>query len=363
MSSSTLKPKLSLFLSTLLIISVFSGCTFEVEEESHHTSMGEVSELAVFSDTRTLGELSEEIEAALAPPLKGIHQAEPSFKLRIAKEEILKGFHKQNYVLFVLVNGNGWADIEDQFEAKYRNQIQRFLDMKRDTSFMISDAWASPQKVVFIVSPNRESLGEFLITKKDGFFETAIQAERKTTIRRLLRKRKDADDFYASMMDERNYGYRKPDGYRVVVRADSFIGFKKVISDRKEIGVYSYFEEYKGRHQFSKDYIIKKRNQVMKRHIHGPDRKDSLPTYITTDIEENVRIATKETSVNGQYAVETRGWYTMVNGFHGGPFVSYSIYSEKLNRVITIEGAIFAPNANVAKYLREAELIAHTYEE
>ena len=101
----------------------------------------------------------------------------------------------------------------------------------------------------------------------------------------------------------------------------------------------------------------------MKRHLHGPDRKDSLPTYITTDLEENVPISVRETSINGQYAMETRGWFTMVNDYYGGPFVSYTIYSEKLNRVITIEGTVFAPNTTVARYLREVELIAHTYEE
>jgi hypothetical protein len=350
---------------SLLILSFSIGlnsCTFTVENEDHHTAMGEIAEIALFSDSRTLGELNTEIRDCLSPITKSLSSPERAFKLRIAKEGVLKGYHKKNYVLFILVHSNNWSDIQHQFDEKYIRVVNRFLGFKTDTSFMISDPWAAPQKVVFLVSKNLESMREFLVNKKDGLFETALDAERKSTIKRLLRKKKTADDFFQDMMATRKFAYRKPALFNVVVRADSFIGYKRYVKD-KEIGVYSYFEEYRSQDQFTKEYIIEKRNQIMKRHVQGADAPDGKTTYVTTDSEDNVPISIKETSINGQFAIETRGWYTMVNGFFGGPFVSYTIYSEKLNRVITIEGVVHAPNRAVTKYLREVELLASTYEE
>jgi hypothetical protein len=350
-------------LVTLLLIAfAFSGCNFEVDEEDHHTAMGEIGELAVFSDPRTLGELNTEIKNCLAPKITGMFSPERSYKLRIAKEGILKGYHKKNYVLFILVHSDNWSEIQGQIDKKFYPVIEKYMSSKRDTSFIIPDPWAFPQKVVFVISKNRETMKNFLITKKEGLFETALQAERQTTVSRLLRKKASTDAFYADMMRTRNFAYRMPYQYSVTVKSDTFIGFKRYVSD-KEIGVYSYFEEYTSQDQFTKEYIIQKRNQVMKRHYHGPDHPEGLPTYLSTENEENVPISVRETSINGQYAIETRGWYTMVNYKYGGPFVSYSIYSKKLNRVVTIEGLVHAPNRKVAKYLREVELIANTYTE
>lgn len=348
--------------SFALVAFALNSCTFTVEEDDHHTALGEIAEMAVFSDPRTLGELNTEIRACLAPPIQGIYDPEPAFKLRIAKEGILKGYHKKNYLLFVLVHGDNWSEIQDQFDDKYVKVVNKYLGFGVDTSFMIPDAWAQPQKVVFLISKNQESMANFLSSKKEGLFETALNAERQTTIKRLLRNKLAADDFHADMLRTRKFAYRKPFNFDITVKSDTFIGFKRYVSD-KEVGVYSYFEEYKSQEQFTKEYIIKKRNQVMKRHYHGPDHPQGLPTYLTTDNEDNVTFSVRETTINGQYAVELRGWYAMVNYKYGGPFVSYTIYSEKLGRVITIEGLVHAPNRKVAKYLREVEMIAHTYTE
>jgi hypothetical protein len=350
------------FFTIIVLLAILTSCTHTVQNEDHHTAMGEVAELAVFSDSRTLGELNTEIKDCLAPRIKGLDGPERSFKLRIAKDEILKGYHKKNYVLFVLVHSQNWDNIQGQFDPKYASWVEKFLQFKNDTSFMISDPWASPQKVVFVVSQNVETMRNFLITKKQGLYETALDAERQTTIKRVLRKKKASDEFFQNMLETRKYGYRKPVQFKVVVRADSFIGYKRYVGD-KEIGIYSYYEKYSSPDQFTKEYIIDKRNRVMKRHVQGPDDAEGNMSYITTDSAQNVPISIKETTINGQHAIETRGWYTMVNGFYGGPFVSYTIYSEKLNRVITIEGVVHAPNRAVARYLREVELLASTYEE
>jgi len=350
---------------SIIILSALLGlqsCTFTVEEEEAHTAMGEIAEMAIFSDAQTLGELSNEIKDCFAPKIKSISAPERSFKLRIAKDEILKGYHKKNYVLCVLINGARWSNIRDQFDANYIKTIENYLKLNKDTSFQVSNAWASPQKVIFVLSNNSQSLGQYLTNKKEGLHATALAAERQSTIKRILRNTQSSDKFFQSLMESRGFAYRKPFNYKVVVRSDTFIGIKREISD-KEVGLYSYYENYTSKDQFTKEYIINKRNAIMKRHIHGPDHPEGKPVYLTTESEENIPITSKEVTINGQYAIETRGWFTMKNGFYGGPFVSYTIYSEKLNRIVTVEGQVFAPNRDVAKYLREIELLASTYQE
>jgi hypothetical protein len=64
-----------------------------------------------------------------------------------------------------------------------------------------------------------------------------------------------------------------------------------------------------------------------------------------------------DVSIDGQYGRLIRGLWRVENNFMGGPFISLSTYDEVNNRIITIEGEVFAPKFDKREYLRELEAI------
>jgi len=66
------------------------------------------------------------------------------------------------------------------------------------------------------------------------------------------------------------------------------------------------------------------------------------------------------TSLNGLFAIETRGLWEVEGDFMGGPFLSYTTVDEARNRVVTIEGYVYSPNEKKALLLHQLDAIIHT---
>ena len=60
------------------------------------------------------------------------------------------------------------------------------------------------------------------------------------------------------------------------------------------------------------------------------------------------------------YAPRRQESSAMENGFMGGPFVSLTTLDKKRNRVVTIEGYVFAPKFKKRDYIKEVEAIIYS---
>jgi hypothetical protein len=79
-------------------------------------------------------------------------------------------------------------------------------------------------------------------------------------------------------------------------------------------------------------------------------------SYVTTDYEYVPPMIT-ETGVDEQYAKILRGLWRMENNFMGGPYVSLITTHPTKDKLIYIEGFVFAPQFDKLEYLRELEAI------
>jgi hypothetical protein len=61
--------------------------------------------------------------------------------------------------------------------------------------------------------------------------------------------------------------------------------------------------------------------------------------------QEFLPVVSKKIDFNGLFAVETRGLWKLEKDFMGAPFVNYTLVNEKRNKVITLDGFVYAPNA------------------
>jgi len=58
--------------------------------------------------------------------------------------------------------------------------------------------------------------------------------------------------------------------------------------------------------------------------------------------------------------MEIRGLWRVENAFMGGPFVSLSTVDETRNRVVTVEGFVYAPKADKRNLMRQVEAVVYS---
>jgi len=97
------------------------------------------------------------------------------------------------------------------------------------------------------------------------------------------------------------------------------------------------------------DDIIEHRDSIGEHYFEG-----TFPgSYMTTEMI--IPPTVSNTEISGMFAVETRGLWRMEGDFMGGPFLSYSIYDEKNDRILTVEALVYGPRAKKRNIVMELE--------
>ncbi len=213
--------------------------------------------------------------------------------------------------------------------------------------------FASPQSVVKITAPDDSS---FTATVKE-YGEQILGYFLLTERERQIAFNKDYTNESAKAEIEKLFGIQIdiPQGISKVTKGKDFYWITNDNpTTRQDIVIYSY--PYKDKNTFTKEYLIAKRDSVMKANIPG-ELKDS---YMGTETKY-VSPVFKEIWVNKGYCAELKGLWRMMNGAAmGGPFYSHTRLDEINQRVITVEGFVFAPGTKKRNAIRQLEAAIYT---
>lgn len=123
------------------------------------------------------------------------------------------------------------------------------------------------------------------------------------------------------------------------------------LSSIQNIVIYSY--PYVSEKVFRKKAYIALRDSFMKKNIPGGKPNQ----YMATD-KDFVKI--KDMQIQGVYTQEARGLWQMENDAMGGPFVSHSQVDTVNNRIIVVEGFVYAPDKMKRTMIRRLEAALYT---
>ncbi len=210
--------------------------------------------------------------------------------------------------------------------------------------------WAEPQSIVRVVAPN-DSIFEATIKKYgknilDYFVRT--ERERQIAFNKNYVNQKDKAEI------EKMFGVQIdiPQGISKATKKKDFYWITNdQVSVRQDIVIYSY--PYTDKNTFTKDYIIAKRDSVMKANIPG----ELEGSYMGTELKY-ADPTFNEIWVNKGYCAEVRGLWRMMHGASmGGPFYSHTRLDEINQRVITMEVFVFAPGKKKRNAIRQLEAV------
>lgn len=230
----------------------------------------------------------------------------------------------------------------------FRNIILVDINKKEFTQTkmrFVRDEYARNQIILHIQSPSEKEFEIFVTEHKQQIIDFFVRVE----MNRLIKQLKDKHSLLVSDMAKKMFDceFLAPDEIQSYKKGKNFF-WSSSNSASAMVNVCMYSYPYEGPETFNKQYVLHKRDSVMKINIPG-----SQPhMYMATD---TMTTFCRPISVKGNYAYEARGLWYMEHDGMGGPFVSHSRVDTVNNRVIVVEGFVFAPEKMKRGLVRRVE--------
>ncbi|MDA3890606.1 MAG: DUF4837 family protein [Salinivirgaceae bacterium] len=213
------------------------------------------------------------------------------------------------------------------------------------------DRWAKPQMIISIVAPDLESYLEIYDRNEQKILALLLKAEKDRLAENY--KKYEEKKVGASLKKSTGVELTIPKGYTYDLDTNNFVWISHETPEISQ-GIFVYHRAYSDTSQLTTNALIDARNEVLKRYVGG----DGTGTYMTTELEVFPQF--RSYTLNGKYTAELRGLWKVEGDFMGGPFLSISQVDEVNDRLITVEGYVYAPKFNKRDYVRQLEAILYS---
>ena len=147
---------------------------------------------------------------------------------------------------------------------------------------------------------------------------------------------------------------RVPGDYDIVLNEENTVWLRRETSE-SSANLMVHKQPYTSRTQLTKDNLKNLRDSIGKKYV-----SSRIPgTYMQIN-DVDLPMLSEVKNINGNYAVEARGIWELVNDYMGGPFLSYVTVNPKTNELIYIDGFIHAPGRKKREYMQGLEHIIQT---
>jgi hypothetical protein len=307
------------------IITIFSSCSGTGEKILPGSSGRTHNILLVMDNSDWKSSVGDSIRKYFAAEFADLPQVEPLFSLKQTTRDMYNGVYKVVRNVLVVKEGE--------------NPGIRFYKNK----------YAKPQLITVIEGENIDQLKQ-LISKHSKEIITRYEI---AEIENLQAKHRKSLRDNSDIEKELNVKINIPDFFNLVDHQDKFFWFRRDIKNGEQ-DILLYQVPLQDSLDYSGERVTIYRDSICKKYIPGPTEN----TYMKTDV--NLSPSQVFTEINNLKAIETRGHWNMKNDFMGGPYVNYSIIDKQNNRMVVVEGFIYAPAVDKRDYMVQLEAILKT---
>ena len=290
-------------------------------------SVGKINELSVVIDNDLWkGKLGDTIRKYFGAEVPGLPQEEPLFSMRQMPKTAFSGLARKNRT-FLQINKGG----ENNFQV-------------------LTNKFATPQVGYVISGKTEEDVANELIKNYETIvakFKLVETKEKQTRIRKSLEKIPQLPEKLGINLDI-------PSAYRIAVEEEDFFWIRKDIQHGSmNLMIYELPINTISKDSNTVASIVKMRDSIGAVKI----PTEEVGKFVT---EQAYAPYLYETNLDGRFAFETKGTWEVKNRFMAGPFVNYAIEDKSNNRLLVLEGFVFAPSVNKRDNMFELEAIMKT---
>ncbi len=315
---------------TILTIG-FTSCNDGVNLRKNVTgSAGEV--IVVVPTTKWEGEVGSVIQGVLSQAQISLPQEEPIFDLIDVPPVAFKDIFKTS-----------------------RNIIKVDIASTIDSAQVVfrEDVYAWPQAYVEVKAKNDAELIDVFNENSDQITAFLLRAERNRLIYNY-------DKYYDKAIrnivkDQFDVNISVPPGFVTVEQTDNFAWFR-YDTPRITQGLSIFTFPYTSEEMFTSEYLLQVRDSLYKEYTEG-----EMPgSYVTT--EHLLEPVFNTFRFKNNYATEIRGLWKMENDFMGGPFINVAVLDLSKQRIIMLDGFVYAPQSDKRDFLRQVEAMIKSIE-
>ena len=269
--------------------------------------------------------LGEKVKSELQEIYEGLPLDEPQFSLVYMNPKAFTGFARQNRNII-------WFR-KDSLEGFRLSQNQ----------------FARPQILATITGIDTESQAFYFQENTELLKQTLIENERKEKLRRIMKSPTTENTLSTRFGIELTY----PSAYKTFKDTTNFVWIQKEVR-KGHLNLIAYTLKENILEGSFNERILNIRDSIGKAYV--PGRLDG--SYQIT--ERAFRPYFYRAIVDGKQAYLTKGTWEVANDYMAGPFVNYMIQDTLKNRILVLEGFVFAPTASKRDYMFELNTIINT---
>jgi hypothetical protein len=322
-----------LLLFTVIFFSLFA-CNDKPKKVIKAPSTGRFNELlVVIPQVDWMGDTGSELKKILAADVMGLPQPEPQFSIIQIEPNRFDGLIQRSRNILI-INKEGESKIDIQ-----------------------KNVYSAPQVVITLSAESQESLLNLIEENEKGLVDTYKASDLSALRKAPANKPYHPEQF--TFFKKQGLSLQVPDNFELVDDQDDFIWFRdetydpgKDINGSKNVIAYTLpleipFEQIK-------DSIAGMRNVFGKKYIPGP----KTGTHMITEAAYTPHIFLDK--LNGKPAYRTLGKFEISDSFMAGPFISYTVEDKTQDRIVVVEGFVYAPLVNKRDFRFELEAIIGT---
>lgn len=310
----------------LVTFSFFYGCDEKnnkrIVPKSNGGSLNDIT--VVVDNLLWENNVGEVIRDTLAAPVEGLSVDEPRFRLRQMPPSVFSGFAKKSRTILKIEKG------------------------KPAGTLFLSNEFAKPQTLVVVSGESNADIIDQINNNSSKIVDAFKKEELKEKQRRIKKSLFNDKDIQAQM----GLSLKFPTAYRIAKNEDGFFWLRRDIeTGTVDMMLYEVPLSAIRKGDSTVVDVVRLRDSVGKIHIEGPIEG----SYMATENKYTPFIS--ETIIDNKPAFETKGLWDVKNAFMSGPFINYAIEDKVNNRVVIVEGYVFAPSVAKRDYMFELEAI------
>ncbi|NQX81981.1 MAG: DUF4837 family protein [Flavobacteriaceae bacterium] len=318
-------------IAVALLLIITMSCDNSNNKAILARSTGQINHLIVVSNsTLWEGETGITFRKIMSEPIEGLPQHEVVLDVSPIRNNNFKNLflHSRNILMFKKSNENSFKIVKDSFASP-----QMLIVVKGIDDSAISKVFAD-NSVEIISELRKADLKQMQMNNRKNSKDTIKTFKTMGIKMKVPRKFRfvDATEDFIWMRSQLYGGIAVGDGVA------NILVYTKPITDDLNI-----------------DIVIENRNEIGKKFIKGSGEN----MYMIT--EKAYDPYSYKTTIAGLQAIETRGKWEMKDDFMAGPFLNYTIVDKENNRLIVLEGFVYAPSIDKRDFMFELESIMKTF--
>lgn len=322
--------KLNFIFSLGFIVLLLVSCNKNTQTSMMRNVTGKAGEMViVVAPELWNSDTGEALKNVFSQPQFGLPQDEPLFSVINIPREAYRDIFKTS---------------RNIVEVNVGNTQETGITFKRNVH-------AYTQAMAFVSAKDQQSVAQLIHDNHDQLLAFFLGAERE-------RLTKNYEKYQNKVVRDRlqeHFGFtlNVPPGFSVEAVKEDFMWIRFETPEISE-GLLVYTYPYEHDSTFTTEFLLAKRNAFLYKNVPGPTEGSYMSTEMELPVQFNIL------KKNGNFAAEMRGLWTVENDFMGGPFVSLSILDLLKNRIITIDGYVYAPSTDKRDLIRQVEAMIHS---